>query len=729
MPHQDITFGSFSDARPLTCQQRVYVRAAWADAWTHIPDAWADVVRWTLSPSIPTAQIYWKFGSRQKDGGAFSTVAKLTWAKRLYVKIEIDVTDNSGEDPEVFTRKWYGTIEFEERAEKGKLGMVEFGEQVFTAYGMELALFKWTIISSWSGSATNSVEFHRTAFDFNADGTPNRSATQVAVGTNPTTSYLFDPVFGNNYWSSREIVRYLLTLFMPRDPFDVTIVPFNFVATDLDLLEDSDKPTIQVHGRTVGESLSQILNRSRLYSWYVDSEIVDSNEAFRIRIVPLNDGSIPTIPANTNTIALEIDQARDVGIAVGENSLEVVDRVIVQGAKRRICCSMHFPESLGPLGQGLKLLSPGWSEVEEEEYWRAGLGKPGYPIDEEIDERRKFNHLIRTSSPYYRVYSRYKLSNNFEPLTPHPLSGESIRILPSNIRFLPTLPILEGWDYSNPSAPVQVSQSHRETYRLPHTIVAIDKRISPSATTKHYAYLHSLGMDDIAIGHDDDDEFHIFSGSTTVVAGGKEIQIKIYGAPQHVLGKDNPFIYSPQWAQQYRLEEDVDDIQPVVDWRQSILTVAIEDDAYCSVEWPPATPGIEITRELYIDAGSAFKLDSIIKDTIVNVQSGKLIRAANTAFIRDDRAALFAVAYLAFDWRSKFRAAAVINGIYEVPFQTIQIGQLVTEYDTKPLNSIVSEISIQFSRVVAEVMPQVDATRIEIKTEFGELDYMQAVAT
>ena len=701
--------------------QKVYTRARWGDDWTFRKHLWCDAAEWSTAPRIGSASLAWRYGSRLAPGeSTFQDIARLA-LDRFYVKVEIT-------RPGGGTLLWHGTIEIDgdriagTRFEDG--GSTPYGEQSFTAEALEATLGRHTVRTSrWQPVDGNTVLAER-GIIFNADGFPNRTPLRFQGG-----AYLFGPALPlentNQFWSSRDIVEHLIVFQRPTDDFGNPSLPIVIANADLSHILNWDVPTIDPTGMSTRELLNSIITRQRLLAWWLDVD--DATNEILVRITTLtnkdlNRGDGKGVRANSSQKLIDVDQARTAQPRVKTSSVDVYDKVRARGRRRRSVFTISFADGT---------LAAGWSAFLQTEYNEGASTAGDYPAAAEIADRQKRNSDARRADRLSTVYSRFVLPaawNYFakdgeggaaNPVTPDDdFPAVVFPLYPPDVKVQRTIPLLAGRDYSG-SKITNKAQSAFASGSFPDERPILALLPIPPATGR-FQRLEVFGTAaDLELTEGDNERR--WSGRARAQGNDASFDVRISDKAQHVIAKTD---FSPA--------DSSDDTLGDNDWRDMIVTLAIEDDRFCEGSWPPDVDAShDDVRVLELDIGDWYKLDYAAPGTVVDVNpnNGFLVRTTEGGFINDDRILLEDIAWLAHRWYSQARASLTLD---TSDFSAVLgLGDLITQIGRTSVqgahqittNSVITSMAATFPRTLGTGTPA--APRIVYQTQFSNLDPVQ----
>ncbi|HUX16798.1 MAG TPA: hypothetical protein VMW52_10025, partial [Phycisphaerae bacterium] len=262
---------------------KVYVREKWSGDWEEVEHLYCDHVVFAAAPSVPTAAFSWRFGVGLRPGEqAFEDVEPLDLLDQ-YVKVEIDSppdADGEARDPVTWQGifledAWNSDGAFVRHKPKTKdeLERTPSGQQSMAAYGLEVLLARQPIRGSWWLAGAGDERVIERPLAFNAENrlanAGNRSKAKGPRGQYLFSGDLSDTVNGCDWWSTRDVVEYLLAYHAPVDEAGNHDVPFGLEPSAKPYLPTWDRPRVKLDGRTVKEVLDELLNRRRLLGYSV----------------------------------------------------------------------------------------------------------------------------------------------------------------------------------------------------------------------------------------------------------------------------------------------------------------------------------------------------------------------------------------------------------------------------------------------------------------------------
>lgn len=713
---------------------RVYLRERWSDDWAEEPHLYPVDVLWNAAPEIPTATLVIRYGRGLLQGEEAFAIKERLAKRRWYVKIEIEgqfITGGPAADPLL----WYGTLECDADHRGGvrdeppaddpeaEPEPYESGSLELVAHGLELLLARTTITESVYYDSANDEEIrtHR-GLTFNTDGLPNR------ISAPRGGRYIFnDDVVTSLFWNTRGAVEYLLTECTIRTHNDALslnfLVDFDYLAQ----LPNWDAIQVDTHGKTLFDLLNELIPRQRLLGWTLRVD----EEANTILLRPftftgedIEAAAGEKLLANRRLTTLIVERSPGVAVVLKTSAVEQFDQVIAQGRRRRICFSVCDDNDT---------LVKGWTPADETGYEAGASGAGDYPAAAEISERRRRDADVRGSALYEEVFSRFKLPAPWDFQVGDPVAGGAADTLiipdedplPYTLEtyILPTLPLLTNRDYSGSKiedgAVTKTGAGEPPHEMLPQAFFQL-----PHDTDRY------VRGERIAIEAASETARRDFTVVVRVPEKSRAVNCIVSGGPQHLIATLDFDGLAHDW------EEGA---ESWFNWQKMILTLAIEDDRHAEGRYPsddllsllttgPAADGV---RRKVIDAGPSYKLDWIVKGTVIgtdpDTQEPQQVEVdeGDGVYVHDDRIALEAIAKVAHAWYGVPRRA--LTFVAHRISAALAIGDLITsigsEDFSQAINSVVTQMHVTIPRVEGGAAP--GPARIEYTTAYAELDPLQ----
>lgn len=735
----NITFPAATSPRDIPAHA-VYTRQRWAGDWTLRPYLYCDWATWSAAPSVSQAGLSYRYGRGRRPGEhEFRDVEPLQGLNHHFVKIAINDADgvNQAVQGDDGTLRWYGTLDIALDRVDGSLyeegGITPRGRQQFVCYGLERLLELTRITESVVKQGNKEFIIERPLI-FNRGGAPNRSQKKGQK------SYVFsgevDPADAE-YWSTRQIVDYLIAYQAPRDGQGQAKLPFDSRAAAP--LPDWDRPEVDPRNLSLRELLNTLISRQRLYGWKLKvpaSEATINLTAFTFleNQLALDQQQTAVIPQNLIQVNIAFDRDAAARATGGQYSVDRYDQILVRGARRRSVFSIHYEVG------GIKshTLAAGWNPFAQTFYNDAAINEPNYPAATWPALRQRANAEYRSRPELQEVYARFQLPDNWDGKVPgitglgfkFPVfpddrnSGQSAPINQRELKLLATVPFLSGKDYSqahNGTITTSGSAPHEE---LPLTVwlrrpdlASLNLGVAMFASERWSRIEEGAAFAEHEMLHEGDLE-HRWSASVRVVPQSRALRIRVHGQPQHILA-------SADWSP----ADSSDTLQGPFNWRTDLIaTVACEDDRYCESSWPKTVAGLDAVRRLVIDAGDGFRLDWAVRGTVWGLKSDQSLATilGNGAMLRDDRPALERIARLAYAWYGQDRntlefATSLVTRRLDVGDMVLEVGdQSIEGAHQIPIKSVITEMSVMLP-AVGEAGPA-PPPKIEYRTGFAELD-------
>ena len=335
-------FSQYSQSPATTFSQVVYTKTTWGGAWAAVNYLHCDEAAAGLLPAMSTATLRWRYGQIQQIGTANPAAFAKLAATRQYVKVVFTTPGLTGAGTN--TISWYGVIEADSDQIQG-LSTAPTGLQTISAYGTEFLLARHVIHNARWNQGGNTYTTDAPP-DFNANGKPNRTANPVAG------SYEFSADESTaQFWTSRDIIEYLLKWQTPADAAGNVAVPFKLGNINGLTQAVWDRPTITHANQTTLDVINQIVNRRNvlLAYWGVDdatAEVKLHTNTTTAANIAISLPAAPAIPANNRQHTIKTAGDHQTKLAVKSSSLQKYDQVICRGAKRRYIGTFNAADQL-----------------------------------------------------------------------------------------------------------------------------------------------------------------------------------------------------------------------------------------------------------------------------------------------------------------------------------------------------------------------------------------------
>lgn len=688
---------------------------------------------WSAAPSMPTARLVFDYGQlrRRLTDAVFTHSQRPFDLTALPTLVRIRFS-SGGAAP---NREWYGTIDLSNDLRRGAAWQpdtsdpkVISGHVHATAYGLEKLLADHEIKNSvYVPRNSGTVEFSDRLLTFNDGGKPNRS------------KFKFDGtyVFGDDpdlmeYWSTENIVEYLLKWHTPKDPFADGLTLISFQLPDDHLLPKTDRPVIEQLQLRTYDVLDRLVNRRRLLLWWLEVATDPARVLFKTASMldtklEFDVPGVADMPAAKEVRNLKFDLDQLTSATLKESTLQRVNRVIVRGARRR---------SIGSFSNADGNLVPGWDSADETAYTNAASGESGYGTTWGTKKKQDRNHEVRNDARLRQVFSTFIIPKEWDFRTADGIGGSSLALFQGrdpersgprpiyypDMEIAQTLsPLVQGVDYSS-------DKISGGTFTLP----AFDEQFPsepilvfrlPEDNTKWVAGEAIAKQSEVI---DTEKEFSKWSATVSVPRDGKGIRVAVSGTHRHVIDAAN-FGY-------------LDDDTSLGKWTYKdnsgdggmIATLAVLDDKYCEgvAEWPLVnTIGPRKEKTIYV--GDLYRKDWVANNTVVGVNTDGTLKTTLGGYIPkegsdDDESKLEAVAKIMIEWYGRDHYVLQLRTMRNVSPEDIQLGDLIgtigdASYtdSLQTINSSVTEIAIE-SPIGNPDIRQAPTT--SITTFSGELD-------
>lgn len=725
MPTTAITYPD-SSAGIEVAYAVVSTRVNWADAWTEQPDLHCRRLTLATLETISTAEFYWRFGQYSKSGETgVKTASVAVINPRCYVMVEVFGTD--GRD----TYTWFGIWDTATKRDQS---------QTFTAVGIEALLDQPCVDMPWLLPDNATVAQAGAGLEFNASNYPNRSAAKHTV--NGQSVYVFSANRANaEYWSTRDAVETLLAAAAVKDDAGSVLWNWQSILSDL---PDWDNVYLPTHGRSWLSLLRSLITRYRLVGarFLCEDDIgppagsTITLEAFSfaqtaIDVLDVDGDTVGTIPANAETVTVNMAADASAGASLSTRASHVVDQVVVTGARRQIVFTISDTDAT---------LDKRWIAAEETDYQDGRAGELNYPPADDLRGREEADRLYRERAQVRSVYSWFglpvlwdqKVRNGIGDDPAEPIAVDDadppnqVWVWPTLLEFEDRLPLLEGYDYTADKIETEEDLGHHAEAVTsgpwpPLPLLVFLRTYEGSGPTDpddpdQYVLAHKLGRN-ASVEQLDDTVAQYASCDVTALKSEQFSQdpglfeLRVQGEQQHLLAKT-----------QFAGRDDA--IPGALDWSTMIATVSIQEQRRVEVRHPAdddvAPLGEQLVR-LQIDMPNS-RLIEVRPNTIVGLGTRNELQWSTTGGpIVDDRPDMRLVAQRAFAWHSVPR--------YTLQYSTgwvdgdLQVGMLMVSYTdaagTWPVNSVITEITLEFPVASSDRAP---VPKCSVVTAFAELD-------
>jgi len=647
---------------------QVYVKSAWANAWTLVDALEPLIATIECAPRVSTATIRYEYGNiAREDAASFSAETPVNYGDH-YVKI----VDSGG------TAAWYGVILQRAYEVEAAQAADPSGRQILTAYGLEQLLDQVPILGAFTEGDGVAVEIDR-GLTFNRRHTHGGTLIGNRNSTVLPNNYVFSRSQNAELWSHRDICQYLLAHYGPSG----IVWQLGGLSDDLNHICE----VVDVEGMTLFQALNRLIDRRRGYSWCIRTtgSGTVTVHVFSLRKTAVTSG-VKTFQANADQVAATLHESDYLDDPILRYERQTVfDEIRVQGALVKSCFTVAPADST---------LETGWTAANQELYRLAASGEAGYD-DLTYEEQVSANQRVRAQKALERVFQVFRIPTDWDGYAGDGAGGTQTNVNPvvgtngvldatqeansfhQDRPILPRLPLLEGVDYSDPAWPSSVDSDAEPVFRRPLVLI---KDLEGK-------YRNVLAM------HDPD-----LPDARSVQPLSREMALRVKFAPPHLIALN-------RWDSEGT--PAVDDVEPAWDYNDMIATVAIETDERLEViEQSADYPIAEFKRTKVIVIPDA-EVWYVGLNTVVDVaDDGTLKRVSTPNTIRDDSPRLRTIARLALEWYGTQRAALHYKAKEIV--NAAPVGYLITTAQigaatTLDVNTPVTKVQWDFTRQSTEI--------------------------
>ncbi len=702
----------------------VYTRERWADTWLEQPRLFCTRVRFGSSPQGSSAEFVVDLGAKRTIAapGVLANAERLSYLLNDYVRVKIqhtefiednatEVADYLAENPGSTSETrggrtwitpapeyWYGILTEDGGPRDGAMSRESVtylaGTQQMKAAGFEYLLDQINVDKAFFSGVTMLGEFATL-------GTPITFNVQDAFGDHGNRAdkiselgcYLFSELLADaEYWTTRTIAEYLVTLFQPVNWDANELIPVSLTVNALAILPTWDRPVVRCDGLTLRQLFDRLFDRRRQLGWQilVDEDTGADPAELKIDVFTFvaEDISLPsgaTQDANANLREIDFDNALDVSASLTESVRHQVDQVVVRGARKRSCFSLAHDD---------ETLIKDWLDADENAYENGPDPLPDTTAEQEravIEYRRR--DQFRQVYSYFQVPADWDFeigSGTGSGATGDGSGGKGSATDGGFVLIHPDLDEETEWIY-------------RPQFRFLRTLF---KEISSTASTLgaqdaplpfavietetgEYRFIHELaetaGILDEGAG-----KGRQWSASLRVRSDCPGIVVKVSGAQQLVLA-----------ASDFSEEDETYEQAPCLDWKDMIVTVAAELHTYVEAAYPETDDleGADYIKRVRVNIGDAGRQDYVAPSTIIDVSDGDLVRH-DGGFERDDTEWMADLARYVAGWYGQRRKAFQFR-LQQVT-DLLVVGELITKVGSgvreEDVNSAVVAVTYDFSQ-------------------------------
>jgi hypothetical protein len=662
----------------------VRTRATWAASWTARPDIHCVQCVWNAAPDINSATLVRDYGRSLLPGEVALTDRTPLDLTGHFVLIEWG-NDETG------INYWLGFVDSYSFTEDGVAagGVPASGRQSFACFGVDRILQLAPIRDCvWRDPVADPAAVIRggSAPDFNADGLPNRSPSKIGG------AYVFDQETGKQYWSSRDIIEYLLTYHLPTANNTVGTLPWSL--SNNTIVPSWDRPTVFVEGKTIYNVITELLDHRKLLGWGVgfnNTSLLVAPHSIAPSTVTL---ASTTFPANAtqHTFIFGADPLTTGNISFDRS--DQVDQVIVRGARRVSVCRLEYSD-----------ITKDWESTDVTAYNAAASGETDYGDLDQIAQRQA-NERVRRGPELENVFSRFKLDDSWD-FTVKNASDEDENVFdpdsgtdpyrPFEFQFLPKLPLATFVDYSGDITSLVGITGERDSFVSLEIPEKTGKRVSIAELGESMVTMPDSG---------ESIEFTI-----TAEIEVDKIFLRVNGGPQHMLaGVD--FVPLPS------------DQQPtdVFSYAKIAATIAIEEDRYAEAIWPASVSTADVIRRRVFHVGEAYRKIYIVPGTPVAIGWDELEKRSNGGYLVDDTETLTDLARLLHAYHSVVRKSLTITSHRVTGLANI--GDMVATANGTSIGAVISRI--QIDSPLGDERQQPDVTQTIVASSVP-LDFLAAL--
>lgn len=763
----------FGDTIGYDASARIWVRQNWGDEWTENDQLVCTSVNWAASPTVPTATLVYRYGhTLERNGSTINVRTKLNLGG-WYIRISVTCADGY--------RIWHGFVDdtgdepsgLVSRATGGGPVLDATGKQTFSCVGMIAALDRSPIFNCYfqtnstnQGPGLTTRRVANSAPHFNPKSklseepshqrqVRNRSSSTYTVPaftptvapdypstlpsiTRSTHLLYWENLYGlttaaSDYWSPRDIVKYLLAYHGPRDNEGKERIPVwlfeDAAVSDANRpLPTWGQPELDCDGLTLKQCLDRLMSqRSSLGYWaWVDDETNRLMiEPYTILESTITVATGKTVPANARLFPVTVTGDPATSWTVQRSESALANQIVIRGARRIAVCTLRINNGTTAIHPNLV---SGWTNSDATDYITqfpvvSNDIRNEYARRDALEQGR-FRSLYRsfTLGPSWEwkvqigdVFGSATFADIFrndDPDINTVYANDNSRYLPHpvNIRILDKLPLKEGIDYST-GTDATVSEHKNSTrqfrdievYGISHGSAWTLGSTGPVAG-KPKLWTSPAKRD---ILYDVNDPDYSIEASPLSTDAGIGISLNVNGASQIVLGNQDD-VYKPR-------------LPP-----ESLLcTVAIEEDRNVSQHWPTTAPDVDGILRKVFEFGESFQLVEILDGTTLGINNtGAFKRRGDRLFIRDDRPEMLELAKQLHRWYSTPRNVARITSRRAT--SKLWPGQMVTNLNpggsnphAATCNCVITEVSITFPIATPE---NPGKATFSVVTSRGEID-------
>lgn len=684
----------------------VWTKEHWGDEWTLQPYLYCDRLNWASNSVRPEARLQWRYGMAMPAGTAgFSEYAPKDLLSH-YLNVTIPQTD--GDD-----LQWYGIITDDGRQRAGGIdpgdARTQSGQQTLAAEGLDLLLMRTIISSSWiSTGDTATVREIRRGLTFNSPNAFEDHGNRCVIA-GPNRGYPFaHSMQYADWWSSYEIIDYLLKYHPPCDASGLTMIPIELTASASKVLPSWDHPVVRSHGRSLRSIINELCRRDRNLNWTLT---VDANgninldvETYLPSVQKLPSGAVQE--ANQSQVelsedGLDIDFAADVQASLRDSDHAKVEQVVVRGARIRVVGSFSAADGT---------LDADWTDNAETEYETAPTAIAALTNAHEKQARMK---AYRAEDARSRVFCWFRVPTTWNGELGDGAGGRKTYHVPLDENDKRRWIYMPEFRFCRHLAKELYDRYPSNSPRELPPPIALAKL--PDGTYQHVELLSvTAGIESHGEGAGRD-----WSCSLRVQPDAPGVILKVHGGDarggQHLLAATD---FTP-----------IDGIDRAgeLDWQDIIVTVMFEIDSHVEERYPATKDlpdQVDVARIRYIDIGERGREDWVHAAAVIGVEDGALryLNGAtpgyNGKYVRYDRDWMADLARFVYEWYGQKRQTFTLS--LKQLSSIVKVNDLITKIGD-------GNTETEVNALVTGVQMDLISGTTRITTGFAELDPIQLI--
>ncbi len=671
----------------------VYVKGRWADPWIRRDDLHCEQAVWSTAPELPTATLVYRYGRVKVPGKNTNQLLTPISIRGWWVCVRYPCDDGCLD--------WYGFAESPITQEHQGATSLEpaTGIQIIPCYGLDRALQITHVHDSmWIRKGETDSVRGGSPLVF---GAHRRGPDRVNDLANGGTAYPFTDDPDGAKWTQRDVLEHLVEFHTPR-----SLGGIDWEVGDLTSVPQLDVDLLDTDGMTLYDSITQLCTRENLLTWSVAPPLYSAPAAAAalppppvpIQVVP-HSLSLDPITVKTKTVAMPALRKWDIvcdrdpftQATPSESSIDVVDQVLIVGAKRVSVCTLDR----GKVPDGWELEND-WSDDDLSDYNIGGSALAAYatanPLDKErIDEeQRRTGHMAKVFS-YFRLPKEWTYQASLEAVFPADFrtpDGDSHKPFPGALRLLSSLPLGTTTDYSRPIE--EWENKSRAGDEKPMIVSLQLPRFPgdpvPTEPEKRFVPVHRVGGADQLPSRKRNLKIRVRAYTLPPTRSEPtKLVIAVEGLPQHIIG-----------GQDFDGNDvDKDKATPNNEWDYKTMraTVAIEEDRRVMAAWPTTLPSLDVVRRRVFQMPQYGSVYIVPQTTVAYDPEGKPIKSPG-GFARDDSEQMTLLARRLAAYYTQPRRSVTIQTRRLI--SQLRVGDLVRTCTAAsgPVNAPISRIEI-----------------------------------